>query len=72
MSHLGHNQQQSSQDYTNPHDQPTTSSHSPGHNQQESFSGLHPGGGGLPYKKGGDARWEISNEPLKGTSLGVA
>ena len=27
--------------------------------------------GGLPYKKGGDARREISNEPLKGTSLGV-
>ena len=21
-------------------------------------------GGNLPYKKGGDARWEISNEPL--------
>ena len=29
------------------------------------------GGGGLPYKKGGDARREISNEPLKGTNLGV-
>ena len=30
-------------------------------------------GGGLPYiKKGGDARPEISNEPLKGTNLGVA
>ena len=28
--------------------------------------------GGLPYKKGGDARREISNEPLKGTNLGVA
>ena len=28
--------------------------------------------GGLPYKKGGDARWEISNEPLEGTNLGVA
>ena len=30
------------------------------------------GGGGLPHKKGGDARREISNEPLKGTNLGVA
>ena len=30
------------------------------------------GGGGLPYIKGGDARREISNEPLKGTNLGVA
>ena len=30
------------------------------------------GGGGLPYKKGGDARQEISIEPPKGTSLGVA
>ena len=30
------------------------------------------GGGGLPYKKGGDARREFSNEPLKGTNLGVA
>ena len=30
------------------------------------------GGGGLPYKKGGDARREISNEPLKSTNLGVA
>ena len=33
------------------------------------------GGGGaprgkLPYKKGGDVRREISNEPLKGTNLG--
>ena len=26
------------------------------------------GGGGLPYEKGGDARREISNEPLKGTN----
>ena len=26
--------------------------------------------GGLPYIKGGDARREISNEPLKGTNLG--
>ena len=24
------------------------------------------------YIKGGDARWEFSNEPLKGTNLGVA
>ena len=30
------------------------------------------GGGALPYVKGGDARREISNEPLKGTNLGVA
>ena len=30
------------------------------------------GGGGLPYIKGRDARREISNEPLKGTNLGVA
>ena len=30
------------------------------------------GGGGLPYKKGGDARRKISIEPLKGTNLGVA
>ena len=29
------------------------------------------GGGGLPYLKGGDACREISNEPLKGTNLGV-
>ena len=29
-------------------------------------------GGRLPYIKGGDARREISNEPLKGTNLGVA
>ena len=29
-------------------------------------------GGGLPYKKGGDARRRISIEPLKGTNLGVA
>ena len=29
-------------------------------------------GGGLPYKKGGDACWEISIESLKGTTLGVA
>ena len=29
------------------------------------------GGGGLPYIKGGDAG-KISNEPLKGTNLGVA
>ena len=28
--------------------------------------------GGLPYIKGGDACREISNEPLKGTNLGVA
>ena len=32
----------------------------------------YPGGGELPYRKGGDARREISNEPLKGTNLGVA
>ena len=31
-----------------------------------------PGGGGLPYKKGGDVRWEISIEPLKVTNLHVA
>ena len=30
------------------------------------------GGGELSYIKGGDARREISNEPLKGTILGVA
>ena len=30
------------------------------------------GGGGLPYKKGRDARQEISNELLKDTNLGVA
>ena len=30
------------------------------------------GGGGLPYKKGGDARRQIAIEPLKGTNLGVA
>ena len=30
------------------------------------------GGEGLPYKKGGDARRQILNEPLKGTNLGVA
>ena len=30
------------------------------------------GGGVLPYIKGGDACREISNEPLKGTNLGVA
>ena len=30
------------------------------------------GGEVLPYKKGGDACREISNEPLKGTNLGVA
>ena len=29
------------------------------------------GGGEIPCKKGGDARWEISIEPLKGTNLGV-
>ena len=29
-------------------------------------------GGELPYKRGGDARREISNESLKGTNLGVA
>ena len=29
-------------------------------------------GGGLPYIMGGDAHREISNEPLKGTNLGVA
>ena len=29
-------------------------------------------GGGLPYKMGGDARREISIEPLKGTILVVA
>ena len=28
--------------------------------------------GGLPCKKGGDARRKISDEPLKGTILGVA
>ena len=33
---------------------------------------LSRGVGGLPYIKGGDARREISNEPLKGTNLGVA
>ena len=33
--------------------------------------GMYPGKG-LPYIKGGDARREISNEPLKGTNLGVA
>ena len=30
------------------------------------------GGGGLSYKKGGDARRQIAIEPLKGTNLGVA
>ena len=36
-------------------------------------SPLQPGGGGgLPYEKGRDAHQEISNEPLKGTNLGVA
>ena len=30
------------------------------------------GGGGFPYKKGGDARRQISNEHIKGTNLGVA
>ena len=30
------------------------------------------GGTGLPFKKGRDAHWEISNEPLKGTNPGVA
>ena len=29
-------------------------------------------GGGLLYKKDGDARWEILIERLKGTNLGVA
>ena len=29
-------------------------------------------GGGLPYKKGEDARWEIINESVQGTNLGVA
>ena len=29
-------------------------------------------GGGLPYKKGGDARREILIEPLKGANSGVA
>ena len=35
---------------------------------------LHPPtpGGELPYKKGGDAHQEISNEPLKGTNPDVA
>ena len=28
--------------------------------------------GGLPYKKSGDARPEISIEPIKSTNLGVA
>ena len=28
--------------------------------------------GGLLYRKGRDAHQEISNEPLKGTNLGVA
>ena len=36
------------------------------------FTSIKPRGGGLPYIKGGDARREISNEPLKGTNLGVA
>ena len=31
-----------------------------------------PGEGGLPMKKGGDAHREISDEPLKGTNLGMA
>ena len=30
------------------------------------------GGGLLLYRKGRDAHQEISNEPLKGTNLGVA
>ena len=30
------------------------------------------GGGGLPYKKDGDAHREISIEPLKGTNLAMA
>ena len=30
------------------------------------------GGMGIPYKKDGDARREISHEPLKSTNLGVA
>ena len=29
-------------------------------------------GEGIPYIKGRDAHREISNEPLKGTNLGVA
>ena len=42
--------------------------------RQNYWWGYSPGGGGLSYKKGGDAsaRREISNEPLKGTNLGVA
>ena len=36
------------------------------------FPALSPSPGGTPYKKGGDARQEISNEPLKGTNLDVA
>ena len=36
------------------------------------IAALAGGGGGLPYKKGGDARWENLNEPLKGTNVGVA
>ena len=36
------------------------------------IQGTGEGGRGLPYKKGGDALREISNEPLKGTNLGVA
>ena len=38
-------------------------------NQEDKDKGK---GGGLPYKKGGDACWEISIESLKGTNLGVA
>ena len=33
---------------------------------------LAQGGGELPYKNGGDACRGISDEPLKGTNLGVA
>ena len=33
---------------------------------------FHSLGGGLQYIKGGDASRGISNEPLKGTNLGVA
>ena len=33
---------------------------------------LYFNGGGLQYIKGGDAPRGISNEPLKGTNLGVA
>ena len=50
LTHMGLNNNNPSQDYTNPDYQPTTNTDSLRHNQQQSYSGLHQPGRSTNHK----------------------